>query len=73
MEYIDLVQLAERLDEQEMAVIRALSGRTMHIDEIIARTGLSAPDVLAALTLLEVEGIAEQLPGKIFRIPNARG
>jgi len=73
VEYIDLVQLAEHLGEQEMALISALAGRTMHIDDIIAQAGLPASDVLASLTLLEIEGIAEQLPGKFFRIPQVRG
>ena len=73
MEYIDLVQLAERLDEMEMQIVSVLAGKTMHIDDVITQTGLTASDVLASLTLLEVEGIAEQLPGKMFRIPPVRG
>jgi DNA processing protein len=73
VEYIDLVQLAERLDEMEMQIVSVLAGKTMHIDDVITQTGLTASDVLASLTLLEVEGIAEQLPGKMFRIPPVRG
>jgi DNA processing protein len=73
VEYIDLVQLAERLDEMEMQIVSVLAGKTMHIDDVITQTGMTASDVLASLTLLEVEGIAEQLPGKMFRIPPVRG
>lgn len=70
VEYIDLVQLAEGLDEPERKVVVALSESdgTLHVDDLIARTELPPADVLSALTVLEVEGLVEQLPGKMFRV-----
>ena len=39
---------------------------TLHIDEIIGRTGLPPATVLQTLLGLELTGVVQQLPGKHF-------
>lgn len=63
--------LEERLKENsaaEKAVAKCLLDGEKSRDEIIARTGLSPAEVLAALTMLEIEATAVQLPGGRFRL-----
>lgn len=50
----------------EKAVLDALAGKRLPIDEIIAGSELPTARALAALTLLEVRGIVRRLPGKIY-------
>lgn len=64
-DYIDLLVDAEELSENELRVLRALT-KTMHIDELILSTGLSAGEVSSALTMLEISGAVTQEPGKYF-------
>jgi DNA processing protein len=54
------------LDVPEAAVMQVMRGRTVHIDEVIARSGLPAATALQALLALELKGMVEQLPGKHF-------
>ena len=54
------------LGETEKAVWQALSQEPMHIDRIIAATGLPAREVLGMLLNLELRGIVEQKPGKTY-------
>jgi DNA processing protein len=68
VEYIDLVKLKERLGSEEFKVVSCIGPRNLHIDEIIAETGLSANIVLSALTMLELDGLVEQSRGKYFRL-----
>lgn len=52
-------------DEQK---VKALLGvEPTHSDELIARSGLPAQRVLAALTLLQLHKCAEKLPGNFYR------
>jgi predicted Rossmann fold nucleotide-binding protein DprA/Smf involved in DNA uptake len=39
---------------------------TLHIDEIITRSGLPAATALQTLLALELKGVVQQLPGKYF-------
>ena len=66
MEYIDLVTAQNGLSEDEAAVLRAIADRTVHIDEIIEKSGLRAGSALAALTMLEIKGVVSQTEGKKF-------
>jgi predicted Rossmann fold nucleotide-binding protein DprA/Smf involved in DNA uptake len=43
-----------------------LSDDPVHIDEIIAATGMAVPLLLGMLTRMELTGLIEQLPGKMF-------
>jgi DNA processing protein len=56
------------LTAQEAAVYTLLAGSPLHIDEIIIKSGLTAPEVSAILLRLELKGAIMQLSGKIFAI-----
>jgi DNA processing protein len=50
----------------EAAVFDLLAAEPLHVDAIAARTALDASTLLAALSSLELKGLAVQLPGKHF-------
>ncbi len=58
-EYIDLKETTQ-LSEGELALVRALSEGAKLTDELIELTGREASDVLADLTMLELEGYVRQ-------------
>ncbi|MDR0381844.1 MAG: DNA-processing protein DprA [Oscillospiraceae bacterium] len=64
----DLGPLLTDLDEDARAVLLAVAGAPRHVDEIVEVTGLPAARVLRALTVLELRGRADPLPGKRFRL-----
>ena len=50
-------------------IIRLLTDcGTLHIDDLIARAGLPAGEIMGRLIRLEIEGIIEQSPGKYFML-----
>ena len=51
------------LEKDEAALYAALSPEPMHIDELIAKTGLPAASVSGLLLSLELKGAIRQLPG----------
>jgi DNA processing protein len=51
---------------QEAAVFSLLSTTSIHIDEILTRSALTAGEVSAILLRLELNGVISQLPGKQF-------
>jgi DNA processing protein len=55
-----------RLTEEEARVYSVLGGESMHIDRVMALSGLSSPRVSAALLSLELAGHVRQLPGMRF-------
>ena len=65
VEYIDLQERPEEMTDDEYAVLKALA-EELQADEIVEKTGLTAPRVLAAITMLEINGYIDQLPGKRF-------
>lgn len=60
--YIDLKEAAH-FDEKQRAVIAALAGGEKQKDEIIRLSGLDASQALAAITMLELEGIIRESEG----------
>jgi DNA processing protein len=50
----------------EAAIVECMRHDTVHIDEIITRSGLAPATVLQTLLDLELKGIVQQLPGKHF-------
>ena len=54
--------------ENEKKIVETLLEGALHVDEIIARTQLSAGEVLGSLTFLEVSGTVRQLDGKRFEL-----
>lgn len=61
--YSDLDNTAAGLDDTERAILAAIGTDEQLIDTVIAKTGLSSGDVLAALTMLEVQGHVTTRPG----------
>ena len=54
------------LEEEEERIYQLLEDDSVHIDSIIARTGMSASHVSAILLHLELKGLVQQLSGKRF-------
>lgn len=61
--YSDLENIAADLSDTEKAILSAIGTQEQLIDTVIAKTGLSSSDVLAALTMLEVSGYVTTRPG----------
>ena len=61
--YSDLENMAADLSDTERAILAAIGTQEQLIDTVIAKTGLSSQDVLAALTMLEVSGFVTTRPG----------
>ncbi|MCR5208363.1 MAG: DNA-processing protein DprA [Eubacterium sp.] len=59
---------ALQLEGNELKVYNALEEKLQPIDLIIEKSGLEAPKVLAALTVLEMKGIIESASGKQYMI-----
>jgi len=71
--YIDVEKTALSLEGTEKTVFDALrkqSGR-VHIDDIIAQTGLAASDALGTMTMLEIEGYVVSQPGGYYSLPGS--
>ena len=63
-----LLATAPDLLRAEAAVFDVLAPEPLHVDVIAARTALEAGRLLAALSSLEIKGLAVQLPGKHFAL-----
>ena len=61
--YIDLNDILQSLTSDEQAIVSRLEGGERRVDDVIAETGMSAGKVLATLTILEVKGVVQRLPG----------
>ncbi|MCL2401761.1 MAG: hypothetical protein FWC90_03850, partial [Oscillospiraceae bacterium] len=68
VEYIDVDKVLEGLDGSEKAVASAIGNANLHVDEIIINTGLPAPEVLTALTMLEINGHVVRGEGNYFSL-----
>jgi len=66
MEYSGVVISKEELSEAELAVLSVMDAPELQIDVLISRSGLTAAEVLSALTVLEIRGAVRQAPGKRF-------
>jgi len=54
------------LTSDEQKIISVLSLEAQPMDNILAETKLSVPQVLNLLTMLEIKGVVKQLPGKRY-------
>ena len=61
------VPLPDSLDAGERTVAEMLGPDPVALDELIARSGRSARELLALLCGLEIAGVVEQRPGRRFR------
>lgn len=59
---------AKGLNPAEKAVYTALQRETMSFDQLSSHTGLSPSELMSALTIMQVRGDIEPLPGKLYRI-----
>ena len=62
-----LVALPDTLSPMERRVAELLGGEPAHLDALIVRCGRPVGELLAVLCALELQGLAEQLPGRLFR------
>lgn len=67
-EYIDLRGQLEKLSESQLKIISVLKESSMHVDDIIDLSELSAPTVLSELTVLQIKGFVSQESGKRFTL-----
>lgn len=61
--YSDLENIAADLSDTEKVILAAIGTGEQLVDTVIAKTGLSSSDVLAALTMLEVSGFVTTRSG----------
>lgn len=61
--YSDVNHAAVSVSEQEKKILTFLRGECL-VDELIASSGMTTGEVLAALTLLEIKGVIARLPGR---------
>lgn len=65
--YIDWKSARELFTDDEREILMALQEREMVADELIETTQIPARRVLSALTVLQVRGYLEELPGRRFK------
>ncbi len=63
-----VVVTPEGLTPECSVVFEAIDGQALFADEIVLKTNLSTGAVLTALTMLEVRGLVESLPGSRYRL-----
>lgn len=63
-------KLAKGQNPTENKIIASLASQAMHVDELIKDTGLPAPQIGAALAILEIKGIVRNLGGNIYTLFN---
>ena len=56
-----------QLDPEEEAVVAPLQSEALSFEELAAATGLSAAKLNSHLTMLELRGIIEKVPGGLYR------
>ncbi len=71
-EYIDLREQLSGLSERQLKIVSVMNENSMHIDDIIEKTELKAPEVLSELTLLQIKGFVSQENGKRFTLKIAK-
>lgn len=58
--------LAANASEAARKIFALLADSSLHVDQVIEKTGLPAPRVLETLLELELQGLLQQAPGKIY-------
>lgn len=62
--YIVASERMEELPDDQRRIISVISGGDTLVDDIITSTGLAPARVLSQLTVLEIKGLIERLPGR---------
>ncbi len=60
------VSVQRSLDDEEKKILDILDAGPLHIDNITQEAGMTVSTVLTSLLTLELDGVVEQLPGKVF-------
>ncbi len=61
--------LFTELDDRERSIVRLLTGRkALHIDDIRLQSEYNSSEVAAAILNLELQGVIQSLPGKLYRL-----
>ncbi len=61
-------KLLKGLDKDEIKIVECLKLEPEHIDILANKTGLDIKIVNSVIVMLELKGLVEQLPGKIYRL-----
>ena len=64
VDYSSLTEQLESLTAAELNAVEALARGACYADELIRRSGLPAPEVMAALTMLQLKGYVREESGK---------
>ncbi len=67
---ITISEYFKNLDSNEIRVLEYLNIESLHIDLLAQKCNLNIQTINSILVMLELKGIIEQLPGKIFKIRN---
>ena len=70
--YIDLKEQLSQLNAEQLQIVTAIGGSSLHIDDIIQSTGLSTSKVLAQLTFLEIKGYIHRESGRRIALNTAK-
>jgi DNA processing protein len=63
----DASPLPQSLSSEEREVALLLGAHPLHLDDLVARSSRAAGDLLSLLCGLELAGVIEQRPGRLFR------
>lgn len=63
-----LEKLMNSLDKNEQKIVHCLQGGDIHIDELLRKSEMSMADLNSSLIMLELNGVIEQKPGKIYAL-----
>lgn len=66
--YSDESPAIKKLSPDEQAIVSALKNGERLVDDVIAETGLTTGKLLSSLTMLELKGIIQRLPGKRIKL-----
>ena len=60
--------LRRGLNEPELLIVAELTRGELTLDDLLERTGLSSPECMSELTMLQIMGIVRQAPGKRYAL-----
>ena len=65
--YSDQQDILTKLTDEEQALLEPLKNGEILVDDLIASSGMPTGKVLSMLTMLQIRGVVELLPGKRVR------
>ena len=66
--YIDWKEQLSQLSEDQLKIVGVIGSSALHIDDIVAESGLSTARVLSQLTVLEIKGYIRRESGRRFAL-----